>query len=139
MTDEKVSGREPGKQGVITRLRGSVIEAAFEGRLPALNELLRIRRADGTLVFVEVMQHIDTQRVRGMALTPTRGLSRWATISVIFPVPEEPPARHRYRKVGFPRGRQGTAALSCKGGSRSEADLLAVRGARDFLQVRDQA
>lgn len=64
------------KPGVITRLRGSVVEVAFEEQLPVLNELLRIDRADGTPVFVEVMQHMDTQRVRGMALSPTRGLSR---------------------------------------------------------------
>ena len=63
--------------GAVTRVRGSVVDARFPDRLPAVRELLETADAD---VRVEVLSHLDDRTVRGIALTPTRGLSRGTMI-----------------------------------------------------------
>ena len=60
--------------GAVTAVRGSVIDARFEHRLPDINSILRTG-ADSRIL-VEVMTQLDALHVRGIALTPTQGLSR---------------------------------------------------------------
>ena len=73
--------REAGKQvqGTVVRVRGSVVDVRFPRRLPPINRKL-LAVEDGQVV-IEVVNHLDSQTVRGIALTSTRGLSRGAAIS----------------------------------------------------------
>ena len=58
-------------QGIIVSVRGSVVDARFPDRLPDLyNQLIA-----GDAV-IEVLTHLDAVTVRGVALTPTRGMAR---------------------------------------------------------------
>lgn len=59
-------------------VRGSVVDARFPESLPALFNELRAG-SDGA-VRVEVVSHLDAATVRGIALTPTRGLARGAPV-----------------------------------------------------------
>ena len=65
--------------GVITAVRGSVVDARFDGRLPPIRTLLRAG-ADGAMA-IEVLTQIDSRHVRGIALTPTQGLARGMAVS----------------------------------------------------------
>ncbi len=60
--------------GVVTAVRGSVVDARFEGRLPPIRTLLRAG-SDGAIA-IEVLTQVDARHVRGIALTPTQGLAR---------------------------------------------------------------
>jgi len=65
-------------QGTVVRVRGSVVDARFPGRIPALHNQLQ---ADEGRVMVEVVSHLDAETVRGIALTPTQGLSRGCLVA----------------------------------------------------------
>ena len=60
--------------GIVTSVRGSVVDIRFESLLPPIHSLL----TTGTKgeVVIEVMAQLDAQRVRCIALTPTQGLAR---------------------------------------------------------------
>jgi len=60
--------------GVVTSVRGSVVEIRFAEHLPPIRSLLRA--GDSGQVIIEVFTHPDTQHVRGIAMTPTQGLAR---------------------------------------------------------------
>jgi len=61
-------------QGTIVAVRGSVIDAHFPQGVPAMQNELRAG-AERTIV-LEVAMHLGGGLVRGLALTPTRGLAR---------------------------------------------------------------
>lgn len=48
--------------GVVVSVRGSVVEALFDRRLPAIHTMLRARQG---AVLLEVLTQLHTQRVRG--------------------------------------------------------------------------
>ncbi|MFZ6847332.1 F0F1 ATP synthase subunit beta [Undibacterium sp. RuRC25W] len=60
--------------GTILAVRGSVVDIRFDERLPSINTLLRVGQ-DGNIA-IEVWAQLDAHSVRGIALTPTQGLSR---------------------------------------------------------------
>jgi len=60
--------------GVVASVRGSVVDIRFEAHLPPIHSLLHTG-AEGKII-IEVMEQLDAQRVRGIALTPTQGLAR---------------------------------------------------------------
>jgi F-type H+/Na+-transporting ATPase subunit beta len=60
--------------GVIVSVRGSVIDIRFPSLLPPIHSLLHTGIDD--VVSIEVLSQLDAQRVRGIALTPTQGLTR---------------------------------------------------------------
>ncbi|MFT5904804.1 MAG: F-type H+-transporting ATPase subunit beta [Cryomorphaceae bacterium] len=60
--------------GVVVSVRGSVVDVCFEDRLAPIHGLLRA--GDEGEIVIEVLAHLDGQRVRGIALTPTQGLAR---------------------------------------------------------------
>ena len=60
--------------GEIVAIRGSVIDAKFEHKLPAINSLLYAGKNRN--IVIEVQVHLDTNKVRGIALTPTQGMAR---------------------------------------------------------------
>ncbi|MGE0529620.1 MAG: F0F1 ATP synthase subunit beta [Bdellovibrionales bacterium] len=60
--------------GSIVRIRGSVLDARFEGGIPPLRgKLLAGEKGE---VIVEISTHLNENTVRGIALNPTQGLSR---------------------------------------------------------------
>ena len=64
--------------GVITSVRGSVVDARFEAALPEIRSVLHAGQ-DGQIV-IEVLSQRDASHVRGIALTPTQGLARGMTV-----------------------------------------------------------
>lgn len=62
---------EPGR---VTRVRGSVVDIAFEKGVPDIKNV--VLTGDDGEVAVEVCSHLDEITVRGIALSPTDGLSR---------------------------------------------------------------
>ena len=72
------SNGQPNSFGKILSVRGSVVDACFCERLPVIYSELRAGRDDETSI--EVLTHLDENTVRGIALTPTRGLQRGAVI-----------------------------------------------------------
>jgi F-type H+-transporting ATPase subunit beta len=66
------------RTGRVVAVRGSVIDARFEGTLPAIHNALRTGSEEE--VVVEVAVHVDERTVRGIALTRTQGLARGMAI-----------------------------------------------------------
>ncbi|MFO7320264.1 MAG: F0F1 ATP synthase subunit beta [Chloroflexota bacterium] len=60
--------------GHVSRVRGSVVDVRFTHRLPELYNALRTGAHQE--IVIEVVNHLDEQTIRGVALTPTRGLAR---------------------------------------------------------------
>jgi F-type H+-transporting ATPase subunit beta len=60
--------------GVITAVRGSVVDVRFEKSLPPIYTLLRTW--NDYRVDIEVLMQLDFRHVRGIALHPTQGLAR---------------------------------------------------------------
>ena len=65
-------------RGVIVAVQGSVVDVRFDDHLPFVYSLLRT--GDKGQVIIEVMEQLDTHNVRGIALTPTQGLSRGMSV-----------------------------------------------------------
>src|SRR3984885_10435581 len=64
--------------GIVLSVRSSVIDARFDGKLPAINNLLRA--GDQAQVLIEVWAQLDAHRVRGIAMTPAQGLARGTSV-----------------------------------------------------------
>src|SRR5580658_2537288 len=60
--------------GSVTAVRGSVVDVRFEHRLPDIYSVLRA--GPDAHIIIEVMTQLDAHHIRGIALTPTQGLSR---------------------------------------------------------------
>ncbi|MBN2245476.1 MAG: F0F1 ATP synthase subunit beta, partial [Candidatus Aminicenantes bacterium] len=60
--------------GKIASVRGSVIDVYFPEKLPGISN--RLDSEGDPKVVIEVMTHLSSEMVRGIALTPTQGLSR---------------------------------------------------------------
>ncbi len=70
MSDDKGRGR-------VTEIKGPVIDARFEkGRLPRVNDALRIKREGDRDLILEVAQHLGDDMVRAIAMDSTDGLAR---------------------------------------------------------------
>jgi F-type H+-transporting ATPase subunit beta len=68
---------ESSKNGKITEIKGPVVDVRFErGKLPRVNDALRIERKDDTVLTLEVAQHLGDDVVRAVALDATDGLAR---------------------------------------------------------------
>lgn len=64
--------------GRVVSVRGSVIDAEFTGELPEIYH--RLHAGEDGRVVVEVMNHLNSRRIRGIALTPVHGLQRGAPV-----------------------------------------------------------
>ena len=63
--------------GKITQIIGAVLDVKFkEGFLPEINEAIKVERKDGSILVVEVAQHLGDDTVRCIAMGPTDGLVR---------------------------------------------------------------
>jgi F-type H+-transporting ATPase subunit beta len=65
--------------GVVSAVRGSVVDVRFDGRLPPIRTLLRA--GIDSAIAIEVLTQLDGRHVRGIALTPTQGLARGMAVS----------------------------------------------------------
>jgi F-type H+/Na+-transporting ATPase subunit beta len=72
MTLQKIPDKK--NIGTILSIRSSVVEAHFPDRLPGLNNVL-LAGENGQIV-IEVLTHVDTSTIRGIALTSTEGLAQ---------------------------------------------------------------
>jgi len=59
--------------GAVVSVRGSVVDVRFDAHLPSIYSLLHAKEGE---IAIEVLAQLDTHRVRGIALTPTKGLAR---------------------------------------------------------------
>jgi F-type H+-transporting ATPase subunit beta len=64
--------------GIVEAVRGSVVDARFSDHIPSIQHILTAGETGD--VIVEVTAHLDARTIRGIALTPTRGLSRGTPI-----------------------------------------------------------
>ena len=67
----------PSNLGKVVSVRGSVVDVRFDAKLPSITSLLHAKEGQ---IAIEVMSHLDSRRVRGVALTPTQGLARGMTV-----------------------------------------------------------
>ena len=76
--DGKVEARAETKHnlGTVLSVRGSVVDVHFPVRLPAINSMLTIGPRDD--IIIEVVAHPSLGVARGIAFSPTGGLSRGA-------------------------------------------------------------
>jgi len=65
---------DPPHLGVITSVRGSVVDVRFDDHLPPIHSVLHA--GDEGRIIIEVLAQRDARHVRGIALTPTQGLAR---------------------------------------------------------------
>jgi len=59
-------------RGIVISIRGSVIDARFERRLPSIYNVLRAGESGENII--EVITHLSAKTIRGIALTSTQGL-----------------------------------------------------------------
>jgi len=78
MANTEDKSTDTGNRGFIVSVRGSVIDARFPQRLPSLYSELRTGEKGETVI--EVLIHLSSIEVRGIALTSTRGLTRGSLV-----------------------------------------------------------
>jgi F-type H+-transporting ATPase subunit beta len=71
---EKSRERNEHNSGTVISVRGSVVDAHFSHHLPPLTGVLRTGEDEN--IIIEVLAHLDEERVRGIALTSTQGLAQ---------------------------------------------------------------
>jgi F-type H+-transporting ATPase subunit beta len=62
--------------GWVTAIRGAVVDLAFGGALPSIEDAVEIVAADGRSVVAEIQAQLDVHAARAIALEPTSGLRR---------------------------------------------------------------
>jgi F-type H+/Na+-transporting ATPase subunit beta len=70
--------REENRRGVVTSIRGSVVDARFAESIPPMFHVLET--GDDGEVVLEVVSHLNEQTVRGIALTSTEGLAEGSVV-----------------------------------------------------------
>lgn len=70
--------KSPSNPGTIVSVRSSIVDVMFKEHLPPIYSLLHTGK-EGK-VAIEVLTQLDSHHVRGIALTPTEGLSRGMTV-----------------------------------------------------------
>lgn len=66
-------------RGVVTSVRGSVVDVRLDGPLPAIHSVLHAGAGDA--IVIEVLTQRALLHVRGVALTSTEGLSRGMVVT----------------------------------------------------------
>ena len=69
----------PAPQGRVTAVRGAVLDVRIEGALPAIHDAVLIDSLDENIL-AEVHAHLDAHHVRVIALAPTEGVTRGASV-----------------------------------------------------------
>jgi F-type H+-transporting ATPase subunit beta len=78
---ERVLPAEDRPAGRIIEIKGVVLDAVFDGHLPAIYNALEITMPDGRTLVAEVQQHLGDDRVRAVAMDATDGLARGTVVS----------------------------------------------------------
>ncbi len=68
--------KEPKAAGVITQIIGPVVDVYFKDGVPAILQALKVTKANGESITLEVAQHVGLDRVRAVAMQDTQGLER---------------------------------------------------------------
>ncbi len=68
------------QKGTVIQIVGVVVDVEFEGRLPAIFNALVVEHRGGNLI-LEVAQHLSQTTARAIALGPTDGLARGASVT----------------------------------------------------------
>ena len=82
-------------KGVVTQIVGPIVDVHFaEGKIPALLTALKVTKADGDVITLEVAQHIGLDRVRALAMSDTQGMTRGLEVvntgdTIMVPVGEQ--------------------------------------------------
>lgn len=61
-------------EGIVTAVRGSIVDVCFEQHLPPINSV--VRTGASMEIVIEVQLQLDDKHIRGISLTPTQGLAR---------------------------------------------------------------
>ena len=69
---------ENSDRGTIVSVRGSVIDVHFPKQLPEIHS--KLQTGDKGHITIDVTTHLNAQTIRGIALTPTAGLARGASV-----------------------------------------------------------
>ncbi|MFP4082140.1 MAG: F0F1 ATP synthase subunit beta [Candidatus Aminicenantes bacterium] len=69
--------RNPNK-GEVFSIRSSVIDIRFPHKIPEIHN--RLNAGEDGRVVIEVITHLDSDMIRGIALTPTQGLARGSEV-----------------------------------------------------------
>jgi F-type H+-transporting ATPase subunit beta len=64
--------------GRVTQITGAVVDVQFDGDIPPILDALNIARDDGSVLVLEVAQHLGENTVRTIAMDATEGLVRGA-------------------------------------------------------------
>lgn len=67
-------------KGKITQIIGPVVDCHFDNELPAIYNAVHVKRADDSLLVLEVQQHLGNNTVRAVAMSSTDGLVRGADV-----------------------------------------------------------
>lgn len=67
-------------KGKITQIIGPVVDCHFDEKLPAIFNALHVKRADDSVLVLEVQQHMGNNTVRAVAMSTTDGLVRGADV-----------------------------------------------------------
>ncbi|MEQ9299961.1 MAG: F0F1 ATP synthase subunit beta [Cyclobacteriaceae bacterium] len=70
--------------GKVTQVIGPVVDVAFDAegsKLPSILNALSVTKQDGTVIIMEVQQHLGEDRVRTIAMEGTEGLSRGVEVT----------------------------------------------------------
>lgn len=76
---------------ILVSILGSVVDAYFPRKIPALHNLLKA--GDNWRTVIEVITHLNSNTVRGIALIPTQGLSRLKHPNLGATLPSGPAAQ----------------------------------------------
>ncbi|HXZ16629.1 MAG TPA: F0F1 ATP synthase subunit beta, partial [Roseiarcus sp.] len=69
MADQGVMGR-------VAAIRGAVLDLAFDGEPPPIEDAVEVVDSDGRVVVAEIQAQLDSRSARAIALEPTTGLKR---------------------------------------------------------------
>lgn len=67
--------------GTIIQIIGPIVDVAFEGKVPAIQNALKVALDDNMTLTLEVAQHLGLGRVRAIAMQDTAGLVRGLTVT----------------------------------------------------------
>ncbi len=67
-------------KGKIIQIIGPVVDVEFTDKLPEIYNALEIKKSDGSVLVLEVAQHLGGHQVRAIALDETQGLNRGAEV-----------------------------------------------------------
>jgi F-type H+-transporting ATPase subunit beta len=62
--------------GTVTQIIGPIVDVFFEGEIPKIGFALQVAGDEGSVITLEVAQHLGGNRVRAIAMQDTAGLTR---------------------------------------------------------------